>query len=68
MTQVNTCPHCGAANPAGAAFCESCGKALPSGVASTPRVVGGDAIASTAAGQQLQGEQLQKQAKRASGC
>jgi hypothetical protein len=32
-----------------------------------PRVVGGDAIASTAAGQQLQGEQLHKQAKRASG-
>ena len=69
MTEMSTitCPHCGAGNPAAAAFCEACGKALPSAVAGGPRVVGGDAIAATAAGQQLQADQLQKQAKRASG-
>jgi hypothetical protein len=67
MTQVTACPHCGAMNPPNAAFCETCGKALPSGVSSMPRVVGSEGIATTAAGQQLQGEQLHKQAKRASG-
>ena len=61
------CPHCGAPNPWGAAFCESCGKALPAAAPSGPRVVGGEAIASTAAGQQLQADQLHKQARRASG-
>ena len=30
MTDV-TCPACGAANPAGSAFCEACGADLPSG-------------------------------------
>lgn len=70
MTQpsmVVNCPHCGAVNTAGQAFCESCGKALPAIAPSGPRVVAGDAIASTAAGQQLQAEQLEKQAKRAKG-
>jgi hypothetical protein len=69
MTQVppTHCPHCGATNPYGAAFCESCGKALPPVVPTGPRVLTGDAIASTAAGQQLQAEQLHKQARRARG-
>jgi hypothetical protein len=49
------------------AFCESCGKALPAAVQAGPRVVAGDAVATTAAGQQLQADQLHKQSKRARG-
>src|SRR5438477_12888 len=58
-----TCPHCGASTPPGA-FCESCGKALPS--ASTgPRVLDGASLPTTSAGQQLVGDELQKQTKKA---
>ena len=60
------CPHCGAANRAGAAFCESCGKALPIS-SGGPRIVGSDALATTGAGQELQSQELQKQARKASG-
>lgn len=60
------CPHCGAATSAGA-YCESCGMALPSKMASGPRIVGGSTLAATAVGQDLQSEELQKQAKRARG-
>ncbi|MHC4983491.1 MAG: zinc ribbon domain-containing protein [Planctomycetota bacterium] len=61
------CPHCGAENAEGAAFCEKCGKALPSSAPSGPRVVAGKDIATTEAGQALQMDQLRKQAGRASG-
>ena len=56
------CPHCGAQNPEGAAFCQECGKALPSATPSAPRVVSGEAMAGTAAGQTVQSDQLRKQA------
>lgn len=59
------CPHCGVENPEGGAFCESCGKALPSGAAGGPRVVSGDAIATTGAGQTVQAAQLRKQTREA---
>lgn len=72
MTQLpqTTCPHCGALNPAGSAFCESCGKALPAGAVGGgggPRLVTGDALAATSAGAKLQSDDLQRQAKKASG-
>jgi hypothetical protein len=60
------CPHCSAANAAGAQFCETCGKALPT-MGGGPRVVTGSAFASTAAGQKLQSEELHKQARKAAG-
>ena len=62
-----TCPHCGATNPAGMQFCASCGKALPAAFSTGPRVVGAAEYAGTAAGQELQLDELHKQAKRASG-
>lgn len=64
---VNTiiCPHCAAANASGASFCESCGKALPSATASAPRVVSGDALPTSAAGQALVSAELSKLTKRA---
>lgn len=58
------CPHCGAENEGGAAFCESCGKALPR-AATSPRVVGGDAVATSAAGQRLVSSELEATTKRA---
>jgi hypothetical protein len=60
-----TCPHCGAANVAGANFCESCGKALPSAAPAGPRVVTGDVLPYSAAGQDLLAVELQKQTRRA---
>jgi hypothetical protein len=59
------CPHCGAANPAGSTFCESCGKALPSATPTGPRIITGDVLPSSAAGQKLVGDQLSKQTRRA---
>jgi hypothetical protein len=60
-----TCPHCGAANPAGASFCESCGKALPKAT-DGPRIVDPKSgLASTEAGQSLQAQELQKKVKTA---
>src|SRR5687768_8999316 len=61
------CPHCGAGNPVGSAFCQSCGKALPTGYSAGPRVVGAGEFAGTAAGQKLQSDELRKQSKKASG-
>lgn len=61
-----TCPHCGASNPAGSAFCESCGKALPPPIPTGPRVVTGAALPGSAAGHELVTDQLKKQVKRAS--
>ncbi len=62
-----TCPHCSAANPVEAQFCEACGLALPSAVSSAPRVLDGKAFATTAAGQRLQTEELHGQQKKAAG-
>ena len=68
MTQVtNNCPHCGAANAYGAAFCQNCGKGLPPALPTGPRVVGVDQAALTDAGFKLQTEELHKQAKKAAG-
>lgn len=61
------CPHCGAQNTAGAAFCAGCGKALPLLSQTGPRIVTGNAVATTSAGLKLQTDQLHQQAKRASG-
>jgi hypothetical protein len=61
------CPHCRALNPVGSAFCESCGKALPTGATAGPRIIAGNQFATTAAGQKLQSDELEKQAKKAAG-
>jgi hypothetical protein len=61
------CPHCGAPNPPGSAFCERCGQALPTAYPSAPRLVTGDAMAATSAGVKLQADALHKQAKKAAG-
>lgn len=59
----SACPHCGASNPDGSAFCESCGKALP------VRSAGGPALAkpgsATTAGRELLGDDYRKVMKRA---
>jgi putative effector of murein hydrolase LrgA (UPF0299 family) len=60
------CPHCGFGNPAGASFCGKCGKAVSTG-GSGPRIVEGKGLASSGVGKHLQSEELEKQAKRASG-
>lgn len=60
------CPHCGAENADGGAFCDKCGKALPSAAQAGPRIVTGEGMASTAAGQAVQMEHLKKKAARAS--
>lgn len=69
MTNITMqpCPHCAGANPFGSAFCESCGKALPQGTPQGPHIISKTEFATTAAGQRLQGDELQKQAKKASG-
>ena len=69
MPQVTmqSCPHCGAGNQTGSEFCASCGKALPLAMPSGPRVLGAKDLASTAAGQKLQGDELHKTAKKATG-
>jgi len=59
------CPHCGAENAEGSAFCAGCGKALPSATPTGPRVVTGEAMAATSAGRSVQEDQLRKQAKQA---
>jgi hypothetical protein len=61
------CPHCGASNPGGGAFCESCGKALPTLSPSGPRIVAGNQFATTTVGQELQADALHKKAKKAAG-
>ena len=59
------CPHCGAANAYGAAFCESCGKALPPPLQAGPRILYGDQAAATTAGVHVQADALRTQAKKA---
>lgn len=58
-----TCPHCGAAGPAGALFCESCGKALPSPIPAMPRILSGDELPTSGAATKLVGDELTKQTK-----
>lgn len=58
------CPHCGNTSVAGA-FCARCGKALPSSATSGPRIVDGDALPQSAAGQKLMGDELKKHTNRA---
>jgi hypothetical protein len=65
--EMMNCPHCGAGNAIGAAFCASCGKALPSANPTGPRFVSSDATAITSAGLKLQTDELAKNAKKASG-
>ncbi len=68
MSTMITCPHCQATTTSGAAFCESCGKAIPQATATSPRIVdttGG--YAQTSAGLNLQGDELRRQARKASG-
>ena len=57
------CPHCGAINVGGDAFCRSCGKALPMPT-SGPRVYTGDNLPQSQQGQALLGEDLKKQIRR----
>lgn len=57
------CPHCGAINAGGDAFCRSCGKALPLPT-SGPRVYTGDNLPQSQQGQALLGEDLKKQIRR----
>jgi hypothetical protein len=59
------CPHCGAANPAGSAFCESCGKALPAAASSGPRVVSADQLPQSAGATRMVSDELVKQQKKA---
>ena len=66
VTEQN-CPHCGALNPGGAAFCESCGKALPNLTPTGPRIVSGNQFATSTVGRELQADELHKTAKKASG-
>jgi hypothetical protein len=66
MSNPIACPHCGSASAPNSQFCEICGKALPSETATGPHVVGADEIARTGLGQQLQGEELQREIKKAS--
>jgi hypothetical protein len=68
MTIASTiaCPHCGAQNPATAAFCESCGKALPGAQRSGPRIVGANEMPTTAVGHQMVSDELTKTQKSAS--
>lgn len=67
VAETMMCPHCNVQNPPGGQFCESCGKALPMLNAGGPRIVSKKDIATTSAGQKLQGDELQKTAKKASG-
>jgi hypothetical protein len=62
-----SCPHCGAANTAGAAFCAGCGKALPSAAPAGPRLVTGGATPTSSGGHALLGQELHKQTKKAFG-
>jgi hypothetical protein len=63
---TTTCPHCGVELQGTGQFCESCGKALPSASPTGPSIVAESAFAQTPLGQQLQSEDLKKQAGKAS--
>ena len=67
VAETMMCPHCNSQNPAGGQFCESCGKALPMLNPTGPRIISKTEFATTSAGQKLQGDELQKTAKKASG-
>jgi hypothetical protein len=60
------CPHCGVMTAPDAQFCPSCGKAVRVGPQAT-RLVDGETLASSHAGQALQSEALLKQMKSAFG-
>jgi len=62
-----TCPHCGASNVGGSAFCESCGKALPAAIPGGPRVVSADAVPTTAVGHRMVSDELAKTQRKAAG-
>lgn len=62
-----SCPHCGAANTAGSAFCAGCGKALPSAMPTSPRLIDGASVPTSAAGHALVSNELEKQSKKAFG-
>jgi hypothetical protein len=62
---IQSCPHCGSPNDAGATFCAACGKALPT-FASGPRVVTADTAGASAGGRQLLADELKKKMKRSS--
>jgi hypothetical protein len=64
---TTVCPHCGAQDVPEGEFCEKCGKALPSVAPTGPRVVTGPALASTAAGRDLQTKDLRKKSGQAFG-
>jgi hypothetical protein len=61
------CPHCGAVNPAGSAFCQSCGKAMPTGYATGPRVVTATTAGASGVGRELLSDELRKKMKTSSG-
>jgi hypothetical protein len=63
-SETVACPHCTVANAGDAQWCESCGMALPIPSAG-PRIVDGTSFAATTAGQHLQSDELDKQAKKA---
>ena len=60
------CPHCGALNPDGSAFCESCGKALPTQPGVTLGYAGKPGFTTTS-GRALLGEDYKKVMRRAFG-
>ena len=62
---MSTCPHCSKAVEAGTAYCPSCGKAVTAG--SGPRIIEGEALASTSTGLALQSENLLKQTRKTFG-
>jgi hypothetical protein len=61
---MSDCPHCQAFNEFHGAFCASCGKALPSPTRTAPRIIQGADLAASALGQELQGEDLIKTARK----
>jgi hypothetical protein len=67
MAVSTPCPHCGAANPVGSAFCESCGKALPTSYAPGPRVVTAGTPGSSGVGRELLSDELRKKMNKSSG-
>src|SRR5882724_2828592 len=59
------CPHCAVSNTDGSSFCVSCGKAVPSAARTGPRVLGGQDLAASTAGQSVQLDDLARQIKPA---
>jgi hypothetical protein len=61
------CPHCGVTHSTESAYCTSCGKALPGSTPGGPRVINNLDELQTAPGRALQGAELRKELKKASG-